>query len=85
MVEEHCLLGYFHGGINYRCPLGRCTVYLPCAIQHKVTEGGCILPTQCICVSCEVRTAHRVYLCVSYGSHSKQRLFPQTPLTGWAL
>jgi hypothetical protein len=23
--------------------------------------------------------------CVPYGSHSKQRLFPQTALTGWAL
>jgi hypothetical protein len=36
-------------------------------------------------VSCEVRTAHTVYLCVPYGSHSKQRLFPHTALTGWAL
>jgi hypothetical protein len=26
-----------------------------------------------------------VYLCVPYGSHNKQRLFPQTALTGWAL
>jgi hypothetical protein len=26
-----------------------------------------------------------VYLCVPYGSHNKQRLFPQTVLTGWAL
>jgi hypothetical protein len=26
-----------------------------------------------------------VYLCVWYGSHNKQRLFPQTALTGWAL
>jgi hypothetical protein len=26
-----------------------------------------------------------VYLCVPYGSHSKQRLFPHTALTGWAL
>jgi hypothetical protein len=24
-----------------------------------------------------------LYLCVPYGSHSKQRLFPQTALTGW--
>jgi hypothetical protein len=31
----------------------------------------CILPTQCICVP--------------HGSHNKQRLFPQTALTGWAL
>jgi hypothetical protein len=23
--------------------------------------------------------------CVPYGSHNKQRLFPQTALTGWAL
>jgi hypothetical protein len=28
---------------------------------------------------------HTVYLCVSYGSHNKQRLFPQQALTGWAL
>jgi hypothetical protein len=26
-----------------------------------------------------------VYLCVPYGSHRKQRLFPHTALTGWAL
>jgi hypothetical protein len=26
-----------------------------------------------------------LYLCVPYVSHSKQRLFPQIPLTGWAL
>jgi hypothetical protein len=30
-------------------------------------------------------SAHTVYLCVPYGSHNKQRLFPQTALTGWAL
>jgi hypothetical protein len=30
-------------------------------------------------------SAHRVYLCVPYGSHNKQRLFPKTALTGWAL
>jgi hypothetical protein len=29
--------------------------------------------------------AHTVYLCVPYGSHNKQRLFPQTALTGCAL
>jgi hypothetical protein len=28
---------------------------------------------------------HSVYLCVPYGSHDKQRLFPQTALTCWAL
>jgi hypothetical protein len=26
-----------------------------------------------------------MYLFVSYGSHNKQRLFPQTESTGWAL
>jgi hypothetical protein len=26
-----------------------------------------------------------VYMCVPHGSHNKQRLFPQTALTGWAL
>jgi hypothetical protein len=31
------------------------------------------------------QSAHTVYLCVPYGSHNKQRLFPQTALTGWAL
>jgi hypothetical protein len=29
--------------------------------------------------------APKVYVCVPYGSHNKQRLFPQTALTGWAL
>jgi hypothetical protein len=32
-----------------------------------------------------LRPAHTVYLCVPYGSHNKQPLFPQTALTGWAL
>jgi hypothetical protein len=32
-----------------------------------------------------LHSAHTVYLCVPYGSHNKQRLFPQTALTGWAL
>jgi hypothetical protein len=32
-----------------------------------------------------LHSAHTVYLCVPYGSHNKQRLFPQTTLTGWAL
>jgi hypothetical protein len=32
-----------------------------------------------------LHSAHTVYLCVAYGSHNKQRLFPQTALTGWAL
>jgi hypothetical protein len=27
MVKEHCLLGCFHSGINYRCLLGLCTVF----------------------------------------------------------
>jgi hypothetical protein len=30
-------------------------------------------------------SAHTVYLCVPYGSHSKQRLFPQTALTCWSV
>jgi hypothetical protein len=29
--------------------------------------------------------AHKAYLCVPYGSHNKQRLFPYTALTDWAL
>jgi hypothetical protein len=32
-----------------------------------------------------LHSADSVYLCVPYGSHNKQRLFPQTALTGWAL
>jgi hypothetical protein len=31
MVEEHCLLGCFHGGISYRCLLG----LLPCTKSQK--------------------------------------------------
>jgi hypothetical protein len=36
------------------------------------------LPTVYLCVSCEVWTAHTVYLCVPYGFHSKKRLFPHS-------
>jgi hypothetical protein len=32
-----------------------------------------------------LHSPHTVYLCVPYGSHKKQRLFPQTALTGWAI
>jgi hypothetical protein len=32
-----------------------------------------------------LHSAHTVYLCVLYGSHNKQRLFPQIAFTGWAL
>jgi hypothetical protein len=32
-----------------------------------------------------LHSAHTVYLCVLYGSHNKQQLFPQMPLTSWAL
>jgi hypothetical protein len=32
-----------------------------------------------------LHSAHTMYLYVPYGSRSKQRLFPQTALTGWAL
>jgi hypothetical protein len=32
-----------------------------------------------------LHSAHTVYLCVPYDSHNKQRLFPETALTGWAL
>jgi hypothetical protein len=32
-----------------------------------------------------LHSAHTMHLCVPYGSHNKQRLFPQTALTGWAL
>jgi hypothetical protein len=46
-------------------------------------------PVVTICTTCfntlKLHSAHTVYLCVPYGSHNKQRLFPQTALTGWAL
>jgi hypothetical protein len=32
-----------------------------------------------------LRSAHVLYFSVPYGSVSKQRMFPQTALTGWAL
>jgi hypothetical protein len=32
-----------------------------------------------------LHSAHTVYLCVPYGSRNKQRMFPQTALTGGAL
>jgi hypothetical protein len=32
-----------------------------------------------------LHSAHTVHLCVPYDSHNKQRLFPQTALTGWSL
>jgi hypothetical protein len=69
----------YQGGLN-TLKLG----ILPtqCICVFPVRYG---LPTVCLCVSCEVRTAHTVYLCVPYGSHSKQRLFPHTALTGGAL
>jgi hypothetical protein len=33
----------------------------------------------------KVHSAQTLRLCVAFGSHSEQRLFPQTALTGWAL
>jgi hypothetical protein len=42
-----------------------------------------------ICTACfnikSLHSAHTMYLCVPYGSHNKQQLFPQTVLTGWAM
>jgi hypothetical protein len=32
-----------------------------------------------------LRSTDRVCLCVPYGSHNKQRFFPWTALTDWAL
>jgi len=32
-----------------------------------------------------LRSAHRLYICVLYGSKNKQRLFPHTALTNWFL
>jgi hypothetical protein len=32
-----------------------------------------------------LHSAHTVYQCVPYACHKKQRLFPQTALTDWAL
>jgi hypothetical protein len=50
---------------------------------NRINRLGSVAEKQC--VSCEVWTAHRVYLCVPSCSHNKERLFPQTALTGWAL
>jgi hypothetical protein len=31
-----------------------------------------------------LHSAHRVHLCVLYGSHNKQQLFAEIALTGWS-
>jgi hypothetical protein len=41
--------------------------------------------TVCFDITKTLYSAYTVYLYVSYGSHNKQRLFPQTALTGWSL
>jgi hypothetical protein len=38
-----------------------------------------------LCVIKTFPVRYGLYLCVPYGSHSKQRLFPQTALIVWAL
>jgi hypothetical protein len=46
-------------------------------------------PTSCVYyLLLQTKTLHStntVYPCVPYGSKNKQRLYPQTALTGWAL
>jgi hypothetical protein len=54
-----------------------------CSFYPLKSSGQCILP--CALTLKTLHSAHTVYLCVPYGSHNKQRLFPQTALTGWAL
>jgi hypothetical protein len=72
---------------------GLSTVLSVCSVQfsqqtatvspHSINWLGSVSETRC--VSCEVRTVHTVYLCIPYGSHSKQRLFPHTSLTLYRL
>jgi hypothetical protein len=47
-----------------------------CGFQYGINRLESVAETSC--VSCEVQSefsAHRVYLCVPYGSHNKRRLF----------
>jgi hypothetical protein len=37
MVEEHCLLGYFHGDINYRCLVG---LWNPITVRNPENGGN---------------------------------------------
>jgi hypothetical protein len=53
---------------------------LATAIQALLTVGTTSFNTLQLCI-----LPYGLYLCVPYGSHSKQRLFTQTALTGWAL
>ena len=69
-----------------------CFVWIsePTAIISLYNINWSVFTTQAQCVYCAVRTgslyillrsAHRVYLCVFYGSQNQQRLFPSTTLT----
>jgi hypothetical protein len=67
-------------------PVVRQILTLSSAMEDGVAQQDlCVVPTQCVCVSPVRYGLPTVYLCVPYGSHSKQRLFPHTALTGWAL
>jgi hypothetical protein len=44
MVEEHCLLRSFHGGINYRYPLTLCD-FVPCSSSSNRCFGEHIAPS----------------------------------------
>jgi hypothetical protein len=56
------------------------------SLTRATCSGRLIFLYLSICFKMKsLRFAHTVYLCVPYGSHNKQRLFPQTALTGWAL
>jgi hypothetical protein len=79
--------------VSSRLPDGRTRELLsvvereqPQAARLRMAEHSVqFVPNRAGNVSCEVRTAHTVYLCVPYGSHSNQRLFPHTALTDLAL
>jgi hypothetical protein len=55
-------------------------------ITEKVTGRITEVPESTACIwGYVVRDLSMEYSCVPYGSHSKQRLFPHTALTRWAL
>jgi hypothetical protein len=51
-------------------------------VHEVVVVGKCAVFLN---IKTTLHVAHTVYLCFPYGSHNKQRLFPQTALTGWSL
>jgi hypothetical protein len=55
-------------------------VVFACLILQSAVATG-----NTTCFNINKYFAHTEYLCVPYGSHNKQRLSPETALTGWAL